>query len=293
MIQEMSEAFRLDFQGAGFSDDPAVGTVPDMHTVFDHIRRRYGRGRNPFVAGTELHAAFQHEEHEFNNRENRRWLTLPEVQAVPTPSKRRLEQPRVRLRFESLHDIQLRLLGTCVFVGAELYYVKDIVALNDDYLLVVVGKDGKSRRVWYACPLLDLRSMEPQYVAVDGPVYVYRPPMRSQKQGMSSENLRAKRPGPHPTSMIDPKSVLPNFGAPALQWSSQYAELMAVEGALPALRLSKDVAFYRHLKHTQAEFRGRPLGYVHEDTVYIDSDDARRPWVTSAIQQIGCQTKTK
>lgn len=292
MIREMVEGFREYFQQAGYDD--VDRRTPTMQRVYDIVRDRWGRGTNPYPMGTVLHDEFNALARDELARLNRRYLALPEVQAVRAASKRKVEQPRVKPRFQSLHDIRLRLSGTCIFVGPDMYYVNDIYELDNDYLLSVTGRDGKNRRVWYSNELIDLRSMEPQYVNLEsGPYFVFRPPMRSQRQGMCDENLRAKRPGDRQYQRPGLLSIVKGFGTQSVPWSAEYARLMNVEGVLPTLRLSKDVAFYRERDRLKAEYRGRLLGFVNDDTVYLDDSDLRRPWIQNALRDVNCSYRAQ
>jgi hypothetical protein len=134
--------------------------------------------------------------------------------------------------------------------------------------------------------------MEPQYVTLNGPQFVFRPPARSQKQGMSHENLRMKAPGQTHYNQPDVSRLIKFFNSPSIRWTPDYSRLMSVEGALPSLRLSKDIAFY-HDRGVKAEYKGRFLGFVHDDNIYIDCNDAKRPWIVEAVQNIGCSAKPK
>lgn len=284
MIAEMIPDFQVVYTREGYNDT----SPPTMEVVVDFARRFWGRDLNPYPVDSPFYEQFRAVAATAAERASRQYLQLPEVKVTAAPSKRRIEQPRVKPVFASLHDIRLRLNQSCIFIGSELYYVTEIYPLEGDFLLTVLGKDEKKQRVWYKNELIDLRSMEPQYVSVNGPVFIYRPPSKSQRQGMGSDNLLWKPAGCEPDRVHDLMGIVRGFNAPPVSWSPEFSKLMAVEGALPAIRLSKNIAFYRRGNQTNAEYKGRLLGYVHENAVYVDENDYKRPWIDQALRDVNC-----
>jgi hypothetical protein len=223
-----------------------------------------------------------------------KFMKLPELPVTQRPAKRRLSQPPFKLLLETPHDVDLRLRGTLIFVGPELFCVLDCIQHENDYLLAV--EDGKSKRwrVPYSHPLVDLRSPEPQYISYEGiPAYLSRRPARAQQQGISYSNSVLKNAGNaryyRPENI---SAVIKGITAENVQMDQRILDLMTRVRVFSTIRMSPNIALYLDPKdNLNAEFKGRWLGFVNENTITVDELDARRPWIKSAVQQIGCELR--
>lgn len=273
---------------------------PAMHAdaVYAWVWSNWTDGRTctaqPFVAGRPWADGWD----TFRIARERRgmavFLDLPEVQPELLPTKRRLGQPTFHPKFETLNDIHLRLRGTLIFVGTHLFFVDAIYEWENDYLLILKDRQDHTVRAWYnRTPGIDLRSIEPQYVTMNGkPGYVYRPPYRQNRQGMSYENLCCKWPGEDiGDRLADSVSLMQGLTRETHTWSPQYKYLMKDIKVMPALRLSRDLAFYTKEENILAEYRGRTLGVVDDNTVMLDRLDFQRSWIKDAIRSVGCSPR--
>jgi hypothetical protein len=76
-----------------------------------------------------------------------------------------------------------------------------------------------------------------------------------------------------------------------LPWSWNYTDLMK-RGFLPAMRLSKSIAVYTDGKgDLQAEYRGRYLGRLNENTISVDDEDFSKPWIKAAVNEVACEMR--
>lgn len=269
--------------------------TPDttMPGFMQFVYREWSGRVNPFERGSVEWQEFRDYVARNHNERNQQWENLPDVPVVRLPSKRRMPQPTLKIPFSTIHDISLRLRHTLVFVGSELYYVTEVVQLRNDFLLAVQNKAGEAYKVWYSSPDLDLRSLEPQYITYEGrPWFVYRLPLRVQKQGMSADTLYCRSPGGQPQRLRNLRCVQEGLSTDVFPWNPMLQELMAKVKALPSIRLSKNVAAYLADPNTvMADYRGRPLGPINENTITVDDMDIKKPWITAAIQQIGCRPR--
>lgn len=266
-----------------------------VEQVFNHLWGQIPISENLFEDGTPEATEWAGIVATAARRTVQKYLDLPEAPVVKFGSKRRLQQPTLKLPFSSLHDIRLRLNGTMVFIGSTLYLVRDIFDVDGDFLMKLEDKDGKKFRSWYHRGDVDLRSLEPQYVTVSNvPGFVFRPPGRIQRQGMCNENLLFKHVGQSQDNahrLDSYHELMKGLSTDINPWSPAFSSLMVKMRALPALRLSKNVAFFTDKDKVRAEYKGRLLGEVYDDVVMLDEDDYRRPWIRDAVLQVGCTAK--
>lgn len=227
----------------------------------------------------------------------RKMEQYPDLPVDGAPVKRRFYQPKFKLAFDTLRDAHLRLLGTMIFVGRVPVIVSDIITMTaaNDFLLLVQDFQGKTYKVRYNDPGVDLRSIEPRYVsygATSG--FLYREPRRQQKQGMHRENVKLKQIGGSETHSWDVANVMAAIVEnDLLPWSSMYENLLVRAKAMPSLRLSNKLAVYfsHSEKGLAAEYNGRFLGNMKEDTILVSEDDYNRPWINTAVKQVNCQIR--
>lgn len=265
--------------------------LPDWTTeqFMQFVYTEWSGRQNPFLRGTPEWHQFVGFRREQDQRKSAKWEALPDVPVVRRASKRRMPQPTLKVPFSSLHDIVLRLRHTLIFVGSELYFVDEIFNIRDDFLLVVSNARGDRYKVWYSNPDIDLRSLEPQYITLNGHTnFLYRPPIRVQKQGMSIENMYVKPPGGHPNRLRDVRSLPQCISLDVFQWNPTLVELMVKVKALHSVRLSKSIAAYTDGQDAVAEYRGRRLGTIKDDVVFLDEHDVTKPWIIEAVRQVGC-----
>jgi len=293
---------------------PRLGTIPIQTggtTVVrnpSHLRNTYlrvvGEGRNypaeravidfnenPYEAGSVEFIRYQELTRDSRAEAERRYLTIPEVAIVQLPSKRRLSQPALKLPFDTLHDIKLRLQGGYVFVGANLFYVLDIRDMEGDYLMILKdGNDGKFRCWYKQTPAIDLRTPEPQYISdANLPGFFFRPPMKQQRQAINHDNSFIKRVGHDSFSHCHPLTLVKGLSRESVRWKPMLYDLMTKDRAIQAIRLSKDIAVFRDdTERLVVEYRGRLLGELKEDVILCSETDARRNWIHRDASVIGC-----
>jgi hypothetical protein len=253
--------------------------------------------RNPFLPDSPQHAEFvQYAAHKAE-QEKRKYMKYPEVPIEIKPSKRRLSQPRLKMDFETLHDIRLRLCNSLIFIGSKLWYVRDIVALEDDFMLLVENEDQKLFRVMYKQEQnIDLRSPEPQYfVYENAPAYLVRYPGRQQRQGVNSDTAYGKYVGVGDQTfrLHHYRWLMQSLDTEMISWDAKLYDLMVKAQAFRALRMSKDIAFFhdRTKNGVYAEYRGRLLGRIRDDVILVDDTDAKKPWINRDVNKIGCTLK--
>lgn len=264
-------------------------------TIWRWFCRNAGwRYPNPYTIGSPEFEDFERRLSEKEAERNRKYTDLPDPVIKPfTVSKRRMGQPIFKMQFETLADIQLRILHTLIFVGSDLFFVRSIYQMDGDYLLLIEDPSGARFKVWYnACPHIDLRSPEPQYLRYPRyPVYMYRPPVRQQRQGIDGHRNIAFR-GPDGMHVnLSPSEIQEGISPEVFAWSPAYERLMVDAKAMGGLRLSKTIAVYPGDKQALAEYRGRFLGKIKEDTIFVDEKDYSKPWIRSSIDQIGCRSR--
>jgi hypothetical protein len=219
-------------------------------------------------------------------------LDVPDVQ-----HKRRWMQPKFKMPYETGADIRLRLQGTLIWIGPELYYVRDIRQVEAEQWLIIEDDQGRSFRVeYFSTPGIDLRTPEPQYVTLDDfPVYFTRKPTRQQQQGVSHSNCAIKRVGEEQYRTFNGNRGLMRAmkKIDACPWNIQYADLMTKLRVFRALRLSSDTAVYRDDDDIlKVEYRGRFLGTLEGNVVIVDNEDYDKPWIKNDLQIVGCEMKT-
>lgn len=274
---------------------PSFTTV---QAVYDHIGPHHGN--NPFLLGSPECLEFQSLVDAYNLQRLQEHLgSAKELQVSRRPSKRRMPQPLFKPTYETLHDIRMRLERCLLFIGSELYYVREIMAdtATKDFVLSLLDKDGKKFFVRYnRCTDIDLRTPEPQYVTVQRePLYFIRPPYRQQRQGLAPENFGCRKVGSGDSQLIrlhELTLLMQGLSTDILPFSTNYNELID-RGVLPSLRLSKDVALYREKSSTKAEYRGRFLGVVSGNEIHLDSDDFQKPWIRRAVEAVACVPKAR
>jgi hypothetical protein len=275
----------VDYFGAG-----AVIT-PDMAWA------QWSGQRNPYIPGSPQYDAFVAYHAEKMEREKKKYMKYPEVPLELKPSKRRLSQPRLKMDFETLHDIRLRLCNSLIFIGSKLWYVREIIALDDDFMLLVEDEEAKLFRTMYKQEVnIDLRSPEPQYfVYENAPAYLVRYPGRQQRQGVNSDTVygRYVGMGEQVFRLHQYKWLMRSLDTEMISWDAKLADLMIKAQAFRALRMSKDIAFFhdRTKNGVYAEYRGRLLGRIKENTILVDDTDAKKPWINRDVNKIGCSLK--
>lgn len=258
-----------------------------VQDAFDHW------GENPFLPGSQNYYEAMLFQKNMQKRYAERFLKYDDPPIKRLPSKRRIMQPTLKLQFDSLHDARMRLANGCIFIGAELYYVRDVHELEGKYLLLLKGPDGKEYKIWYDSPDIDLRSPEPQYITYeDYPVYIMRSPARQQRQSINYDNLHGKRVGSLQTMNCDPRIFMKEgMSRETILWSPQLLDLMSKIKALRQLRLSRDIAIHRKDEKLMVEYRGRELGVLQEDAITVDEQDYGRPWIRRDTRMIGCNLR--
>lgn len=283
LTNPVTNPHNLDVRHLGYFGTGQQGITPQV--AFDHFHG----ARNPFLPGSDQWVEYNALTIIHKEKEKAKWLKLPEFPAIVKPSKRRLSQPRFRLTFDTEADARLRLAGSFIFVGTNLLYVRDVKALDDDYLLILEDAVGKAHRVWYSSEAVDLRSPEPQYIVhQDRPAFYGRHPSRQQRQGVSGESAFIKLVGGQDYLRLHNFSwFMKDMEMENIVWNADVQKLMCKYYAAAALRMSKNVAFYRDNETVKAEFRGRYLGVVNDDTIKVAEVD-RRPWIDREAKLIGC-----
>lgn len=277
-----------ELRGNGPTDPPY--SVDQVWSIWSHIAPQ-----NPYMPGTDEFVAWQHKISRSLAAKARRYMEqYPELKPEKRPSKRRLEQPTLKPTFTTFHDIHLRLNGTFIFIGSDLYKIYDMRDAGDDYILIVTDKKGDNYHVLYnKCEEIDLRTPEPQYIQYSRlPVFLYRTPGRSQKQGICTENSLGRLAGSGQTIRVtdQPLELMAGISNDILPWSWNYTDLMK-RGFLPAMRLSKNVAVYTAKDDILVEYRGRKLGRLQENVVFADEFDSERPWIRAAVNEVGCELR--
>ena len=285
---------RTDFRGGyGNYFENTNETALTLQYIFDYLTGPMQFYTNPFRAGTESYNAYQPMLTEWEmNRRKSKIKGIPDVKVVIKPSKRRLSQPILKPPFETWHDIDLRLRNTMIFVGSEPYHVYETLQDGKDYTLLLMDKDGNRSKVpYYACNAIDLRSPEPQYFIYQSqPAFLRRTQARSQRQGWCYENSCCNYVGQTRTWRTENiADVMAGLNPDPFPWSGEYDKLM--KSQVRALRLSRDVAVYHDKDGIKAEFRGRLLGPVTEDTVAVDEYDYSKPWIKQAVEGVNMRLR--
>lgn len=262
------------------------GTRLNPQAAWDHFHGT----RNPFLPDSAEYAEYVQLCATITEKERVKWLKLPEYPAIIRPSKRRLSMPRFKMQFDTEHDARLRLCSSFIFIGKDLCFCRDVRKLDNDYLLIVeVAEGGKTYRVWYSHDAVDLRSPEPQYIVYqDRPAFFGRQPNKTQRQGINTENAYIRFVGHQEFSRVHDFSwMMKKMDVDNTLWTPTLSDLMVKAEAFSALRLSKNIAFYRDGNSVFSEYRGRRLGEVNDDTIKVDEVD-RKPWIDRDVKQVGC-----
>lgn len=286
------ESLRSEFQ-QHFS---RASTFEEVWLLLSHM------GRNPFADDTQMRLDWsrrielQRQERERGGMARAtRWINSYPKLIIPPRlgSKRRLEQTVLKLPFDNLHDIKLRIERSYIFIGSNLYFVVEVRTHENDFALLVNGGDGVNSIVMYSDPAIDLRTPEPQYILFDrAPVFLSRVVGRSQKQGLSNENTVGVSVWPKHTMRVcdNTRALVNGISNTVFTWSPYYMNLLK-SGMMPSLRLSKDIAVYHDGKETKVDFRNRQMGSVEDDTALLNSRDCERPWITSALADVGLRVR--
>jgi hypothetical protein len=270
----------------------------------DGLWRELDTGR--LYGGTQDDAELQHERWRLRrtlNHDGLRMATVPqrgsaldgleEYKPIPDSPRRRLIKPVFKLDITTVEDAILRLAGSIVYVGPEPVTVIGAGMIENRLYLSIRTHTNTNYRIAYDDPKLDLRGAEPQYIVYDhNPVFLYRTSARQQKQGMDPHNTLMKHVGQGHTFRYENTTEVCRGlkDQNTLKWSSQFADLMTNARAFRSLRLSSRVAFFVKQNVVTAEYLGRHLGPVLDDAVHIDPAD-HKPWIVSAVDQIGCKLK--
>lgn len=267
---------------------------PGVVLLPDHALENFNE--NPYIVGSDNWHTFRALKRQRDLDWLKRFAKTPDVPVVKLPSKRRLSQPAFKPEFETLHDIRLRLCNGAIFIGANMFYVRDVLEAEDDYLLLLRDVDSVEYKCMYSkTPDIDLRSPEPQYIMYeDKPVFFMRPPWRQHRQALNHENIAVKHIGSKEFIHGEPREVMRGISRESMIWSQTYCDLMMKMRALRSLRLSKNVTFWRKDRTVlAAEYKGRELGEVHEDTIFVSDTDVQKPWIRRDVREIGCVVKEK
>lgn len=232
---------------------------------------------------------------EYKSQVKKKLDKYKDVPVVDMPSKRRIHQPKFRHLLESVKDFEIRLLRSIIHIGTTPYLVEGVWSYDKDFWLVVADENGVMFKIPYSHSAVDLRNPDPQYIQVDqGPAYLVRWPAREQAQGICSKNTSLKFAGTGQFSV--PKNLRDIIHglkfSDNIQWSPSYEELMK-NRIFRALRLSPFVSVYRNHDTLWAEYKGRPLGKIKENTVFVDTDDFERPWVRRDVTPSGLTLKVQ
>jgi hypothetical protein len=231
-------------------------------------------------------------------QDQRAWSYLsavPELTFPSLPPKRRHNQPKHKIAYETRDDLWDRLGNTFIWIGPNLYCLDDIREYKGEFWLIVNSGSGQHFRIAYSSKDIDLRSPEPQYLNVaDTASFVTRRAERQFQQGNSRSNIFYKKVGKSNFHRFENLwELIPAFkNAENLIWVPAYQNLVK-QRAVSALRLSPCVAIYRDHKSERivAEYRGRPLGYVEDNCVLLDEHDYGKPWSRNDLHEVGCTTK--
>lgn len=251
---------------------------------------------NPFLEGTEQFIQYNALTRDRREAVERQFLKYPDVPIIQLPSKRRLSQPTLKMPFESLHDIRMRLTHGYVFVGATLFYVNDVREIEGDFLLILQDTNDQKFKCWYnKTNCIDLRTPEPQYITEDNlPGFFFRPPYKQQRQAINHDNTYVKTVGKTNPHHCHPKALVKGLSRECLVWKPVIYDLMTKARAVQSLRLSKDIAVYRNEQdQLMAEYRGRPLGEVKDDTIFCHPLDAKKNWINRDAAAVGCTLRGK
>lgn len=246
-------------------------------------------GPQPPVAMTEEQMISQ-----ANNHQRDQIMALPEVPVVTRPSKRRLIQPKLKHEYLNLQDYNLRLLGTLISVGSDLYYVRNIAQDGKDFIFQVQNAKKKNFKLNYTkSGDVDLRTPEPKYTIYrDNHGWLFRLPIRQQKQGLCNENLRFKNVGsPRVDGTHDAYGIITAFQPrDNLVWTNDYRSLMMTANLFHRARLSDKLAVFKSDdgESLWAEYRGRPLGKIDDNVVIAELPaDAEQPWIKRDCLRVG------
>ncbi len=251
-------------------------------------------GENPFLAGSPQFEQYQTLTREAREASEKRFLAYPDVPIVLMPSKRRLSQPTLKLPFQTLHDIRMRLQSGYVFIGTNLYYVTDIRELEGDYLLLLKNGEDQVFKCWYnKTGCIDLRTPEPQYITDDNqPGFFFRPPLKQQRQAINHDNSYIRYVGRESANHCHPLALVKGLSREALVWKPMIYDLMTKARAVQSLRLSKDLAVYRNPEEKLiVDYRGRRLGELKEDVILCNEMDAKKNWIHRDVSMIGCSLR--
>jgi hypothetical protein len=214
--------------------------------------------------------------------------------------KRKVEQPVFKIEFETLEQIQLRLSGTLIFVGDELFLVQGITEGKNegkrDFILQLIDYRSRTYRAWYSDPNIDLRSPDPQYILYNNrPAFMTRLARRQQQQGLHRHNTGIKYVGESRFSNLDNYRELQKGlqYRDTIKWDAKLAELMLKARAIQSLRLSNNIAAWVKSDDLLVEYKGRPLGQLKENCILCDGDDAKQPWVKRDTAAAGLELRVQ
>lgn len=212
---------------------------------------------------------------------------MPEGKIDPS---RTVKLPPICPKYESQEEANLRLKG-CIFEIKNLpYLVENVVLKLRGHLdLYVEGAD----RVQYMvsvpeCPV-SFRSLEPGYIMRNGRTeYICRAPAKVYRQGWNQENLRYKPPGPQEWRKLDNiYSILkPLSNRTNLEYSNAVFTMFQ-KGIVTSVRLSNTVAMYENDGEHHLEYKGRFLGKMKENEVFVDDVCEKMSWVEADLHKVG------
>lgn len=219
-------------------------------------------------------------------------VDYPELNVEEIVSGRRITLPPFHLPYETVEEIQMRLMGTIILIKNNPFYVENVIRKNNDYHLVVSNEEEERTIVKYNQGQLDLRSPEPGYINTEGGSYYFvRPPNRQQRQGIIYNQIFLKKIGSE--EMFSPhnkNAVMIGLKFRDVQpWTSELCNLLQ-RRIISNMRLSNSIAIYIDHRKIKSEYKGRFLGEVHDDTILLDDRD-RRPWILSDLKDVSMRSK--
>jgi hypothetical protein len=222
---------------------------------------------------------------------------LEDQEMTKTVSSSNIETPPFWMEYETREEMNTRLSHSIITYKGKPFYVHDVTA--DKQLVGYGTNENMSRLPFKKNTGLNLRSIEPGYVQGQGTdaFYLCRLPARVYRQGITSQNSRLIRVGNR--DMIQWPSIKWMMDAIASRTIQPYGkdvldrlmENKADNGRhCASVMLSPSVAVGAKKNKLFVEFMGRYLGHFNGfDTVQLDTDDLRRPWILERLNEVKLQ----
>src|SRR3990167_2801191 len=213
---------------------------------------------------------------------------------ISLPPKRRIRHPRYHQLYSSRRDADMRLRDSLVYIGSDLYYVNQVLGQDNDLWLCVSRAKDKKLKIRLSSEHLDFRTPDPQYLKMSGPdVFVWRPPLRQQHQGICSTNTFTKKIGSNSSDRArDMFEIISGLEfQDTLPWTETIHNLMVQQRLFSDTRLSENLAVFKKTDNVYVEYKGRKLGQLKENTVVTNEDDAMKPWIIDDARKVNLVLK--